>query len=360
MKLIRNPIVLAVAIVAAAFGWLALRPMPAIDAPAPTVAVAPAPAKSSAAPVSPPTAGGTGVAARTGAAVGARAPTAPASVFGEYLQARQYRALYDRLKSSAEGETAEGRLVMWEILRNCATITEGRRYSYRPPVPKREDFLATLAAGDPMREQRIAAYDEFTANRCTGFEGVAITQAELDRVLQASAQAGDPRARALSLEQELWMQRRSQGRDNVALSDASLDTLKQVVATKDPEAIRVAGRVLANTWADTTLRIGADQQPVDSRAFMNAWLVLACEYGQPCGADTPRMQQACALQGHCNAQTWPDYLYYYQSSPYDSQMLANYRAILRNAIETGDWSQLTVVRGLPMPAGRMSFLPGPR
>ena len=93
---------------------------------------------------------------------------------------------------------------------------------------------------------------------------------------------------------------------------------------------------------------------------MNAWLVLACEYGQPCGADTPRMQQACALQGHCNAQTWPDYLYYYQSSPYDTQMLANYRAVLRNVIETGDWSQLTVVRGLPTPAGRVSYLPGPR
>jgi hypothetical protein len=156
------------------------------------------------------------------------------------------------------------------------------------------------------------------------------------------------------------MQRRSQGRDHVALSDGSIDTLKQLVATRDPEAIRVAGRVLANTWADTALRLGPDLQPVEPRAFMNAWLVLACEYGQPCGADTPRMQQACALQGHCNAQTWPDYLYYYQSSPHDSQMLAQYRAILRTAIDTGDWSQLTVVRGLPMPTGRTTFLPGPR
>jgi hypothetical protein len=290
------------------------------------------------------------------AKAGAQSPT----LFGEYLQAKQYRAIYDRLRNSAEGETAEGRLVLWEILRTCATITEGRRYNYRPPVPKREDFLASLTVGDPLREQRIAAYDEFTANRCAGFEGVAITQAELDRALQASAAAGDPRARALALEQELWTQRRAQGRDHVALSDASIDTLRQVVATRDPEAIRVAGRVLANTWADTMLRIGPDQQPVESRAFMNAWLVLACEYGQPCGADTPRMQQACALQGHCNATTWPDHLYFYSASPHESQMLAQYRAILRNVIDTGDWSQLTVVRGLPMPVGRTTFLPGPR
>ena len=56
--------------------------------------------------------------------------------------------------------------------------------------------------------------------------------------------------------------------------------------------------------------------------------MLACEYGQPCGADTPRMQQACALQGHCNAQSYPDYLYHYASTPHDSQMLATYRALL--------------------------------
>jgi hypothetical protein len=361
MRLIRNPIALAVAIALATLGWLALRPLPGLDAAGERAPAASAPAKSSVA--SAPAGGsaaGPAPVPRSPVSSVPRVPVAPTTVYGEFLQAKQYRAIYDRLKSSAEGETAEGRLVLWEILRNCATITEGRRYNYRSPVPKRDDFLATLAAGDPTRDQRIAAFDDFTANRCVGFEGVAITQADLDRVLQASASAGDPRARALSLEQDLWNQRRSQGRDNVALSDASIDTIKQVIATKDPEAIRVAGRMLANTWADTTLRIGADQQPVDPRAFMNAWLVLACEYGQPCGADTPRMQQACALQGHCNAQTWPDYLYYYAASPYDSQMLANYRAILRTAIDTGDWSQLTVVRGLPTPTGRTTFLPGPR
>jgi len=281
-----------------------------------------------------------------------------ASLYGDFLKARQYRAIYDRLLNSAEGETAEGRLVAWEILRTCATVTEGRRYSYRPPVPKREDFVATISATDPQREQRIAAYDEFTTNRCQGFEGVAITQAALDQMLTASADAGDPRARALQLEQTLWQQRRQQGRDTVALSDQHLDTLKQVAATKDPEAIRVAGRVMANVWADTAVRLG--DQTVEQRPFMNAWLVLACEFGQPCGADTPRLQQACALQGHCNAQTYPDYLYYYSSSPHESQLLAQYRAILRNAIDSGDWSQFSVARGLPAPSQRITFVPGPR
>jgi hypothetical protein len=285
-------------------------------------------------------------------------PPRPPTVFDQFLRAAEYRAIYDRLRNSAEGETAEGRLVLWEILRNCATVTEGRRYSYRPPVPKREEFVAGIAPADPQREARIAAYDAFVTNRCQGFEGVAIAQADLDKLLAASAAAGDPRAKALSLEQELWMARRSQGRDSVVLTDNHIDTLKQLAATKDPEAIRVAGRVMANSWADTSIRLG--QQQVEQRPFMNAWLVVACEFGQPCGSDTPRMQQACALQGHCSAQTYPDYVYHYTSSPHESQLIAQYRAILRNAIDTGDWSQVSIVRGIPAQPGRITFVPGPR
>lgn len=356
---IRLPLAVLSVLFLGGVGWLASRP------PAEVVSVASEAAGSAAKPASTRESGVTTFPAAPGGAA-AQMPRGPSSraasptLFNEYLQAKSYRALYDRLRHSAEGETAEGRLVLWEILRNCATITEGRRYNYRPPVPRREDFLASLAPGDPQRDRRIAAFEEFTANKCAGFEGIAVTQAELDRALAASAAAGDPRARALSLEQELWQQRRQQGRDSVALSDAHIDAIKDILRARDPEAIRVAGRVMSNSWADTTLRLGPEQQPIEQRAFMNAWLVLACEYGQPCGADTPRMQQACALQGHCDAQSYPDYLSFYASSPHDSQLLSTYRSVLRQAIESGDWSQISVVRGLPMQQGRINFLPGPR
>ncbi|MEO5694414.1 MAG: hypothetical protein ABIQ72_14895, partial [Usitatibacter sp.] len=278
----------------------------------------------------------------------------------EFLGAKHYRAIYERLLSSPEGQTPEGKLVLYEVLRACATITEGRRPQWKPPQPKRDDFVANIAPGDPQKDKRIAAYDEFTTNHCVGMEGVSITQADLDRMLADAAASGDPRARAMSIEQELQIARRTQGRDAATISDGQIDSLKQVLASKDPEAIRVAGRVLSNAWSDYALRLGPDQQPVDQRAFMNAWLVLACEYGQPCGSDTPRLQQACAFQGHCDAQTFPDYLYFYGSSPYDSQMLVQYRGLLRAAIETGDWSQLNVVRGLPNVPNRTNFFPGPR
>ncbi len=290
----------------------------------------------------------------------ARAMPVKATLFNEYLGAKQYRAIYDRLKGSPEGQTAEGKLVMYEVLKACANITEGKRYQWKPSQPKRDDFVQGIAATDPQRDRRIAAYDDFNANRCAGFEGVNITQADLDKMLADAAAAGDPRARAMSIELELSIARRTQGRDNATISDAQIDSLKGALASHDPEAIRVAGRVLSNSWNDYALRVGPDQTPVESRAFMNAWLVLACEYGAPCGSDTPRLQQACAFQGHCDAQNFPDYLYYYGSSPHDSQLLVQYRAIIQNAIETGDWSQIQVMRGLPPGTNRMTFVPGPR
>jgi hypothetical protein len=284
----------------------------------------------------------------------------PPTLFNEYLGARQYRILYDRLAGSPEGQTAEGQLVLYEILRQCATITEGRRPGFKARPQNRDEFINSIPASDPQRERRIAAFDAFAEDHCKGFEGVTMRHSELMKLLNDAASAGDPRARALSMEQELWQARRG-GRDGgVTLTDAHLEQLRQIAGSGDPEALRVAGRIMANSWQDYSLRIGPDQLPVEQRPLVNAFLVLSCELGAPCGTDTPRMLQACAVQGHCNAQNYPEHLYYYGSTPHDSTLLTQYREILRHAIRTGDWSQLTVVRGAPPPGNRMTFVPGPR
>ncbi|HET7729561.1 MAG TPA: hypothetical protein VFK48_05970, partial [Usitatibacter sp.] len=294
---------------ASSLAWWLLRDEAAPEEGERTAAVAPRSSDGPSAPV-----GAAGSRAVLGAApsrpaVAAPPPkAAPPTLYGEFLKSKSHRALYDRLQGSPESYTPEGKLVLYELLRECATVTGGRR-AWRPSVPKREDFVAGIAATDPMRDKRIAAFDAFTTDRCAGFEGVTIAQADLTKLLEESAAGGDPRARALAIEQELWRSRRSAGDGRTTLSDAQIDSLKQAVATRDPEAIRVAGRVMSNSWSDYALRLGAEQAPVEPKPFMNAWLVLACEYGAPCGADTPRMLQACALQGHCNADSYPDYLF---------------------------------------------------
>jgi len=273
-------------------------------------------------------------------------------LWNEYLGAKGYKALYDRLSGSTEGETAEGRYVLYDILRKCATITERttRQPLVRTMEQRRDQFLASLPANDPLRDKRIAAFDDVATNRCAGLDGVTITQSALNNMLAQAAAAGDPKAQALSLEQSLWQARRAEGRwrSDVAPSDEQVSMLRGAIMSRDPEAMLIAGRVLSSSWHDFSLRIG-DNQVVEQRSFQQAWQLLACDYGYPCGENNQRLLSACAYQGHCNAQSLPDYIYYYGASPYDSQLLSQYREVLRTAIETNNWSMLNVVRG-PVPA----------
>lgn len=293
--------------------------------------------------------------------VAIRAPAPRATLHNDFLQAKSLRPLYDRLNGTPEGATPEGTYVLYEILRRCAEVTERdwKRPLNRPPPAKRDEFLASLAPADPQRERRIAAYEEVTANRCSGLEGVSSTQADLSRMLAEAAAGGDPKARAHSMELELWAARR--GDRKTALTDEQFADLKQIAQSKDPEALLIAGRLMSNTWHEYALRLSPDGPNVDPRAFHNAFTVLACDYGAACGQNNVRILSACAYQGHCDAGNLTDYLTYYAASPHDSELLNQYRGLIRNAVESGDWSRLNIVRGPLAPgAPRVFYTPMPR
>ena len=106
-------------------------------------------------------------------AKGATTPAPRRTLFNEFLHARNYKALYDRLRNSPEGKTPEGEYVLYEMLLRCATITD--RTSRQPVArtasdQKRADFIASIPDNDPQRDKRIAAFDDVTANRCAGME----------------------------------------------------------------------------------------------------------------------------------------------------------------------------------------------
>jgi hypothetical protein len=346
----------------AAFGagaWMVLRPPEAPILPPVNVSVPGSVESARARPEAPAKLAASEVLKIDPRATSARAGVRPvkASAYGDYLSAKQLKPLYDRLKSSPEGQTPEGWYVLYEMLRRCANVTDSK--GGRPwvrPIPKRDEFLATLPANDPDREKRVAAFDDLETNRCAGFENLNVTQAEVNKLLADAVSAGDAKARAIAVEQELLAERRGRGFQGASLTDAQIETLRQVIGTRDAGAMVIAGRLLSNTYNDLTIRIGPEGQVVEPRAFMNAWQILACDYGYPCGSDNTRLLSECALQGHCNASTLQDYLFYYGGSPHDSQLVTQYQGILRNAIETGDWSQVAVARG-PRPPGsqRMFF-----
>ena len=196
-------------------------------------------------------------------------------------------------------------------------------------------------------------------------ESVTIAQAELDKMLANAAAGGDAKAQALSLEQQLWAPERPRhGRlgtrqhrvvERRAGGEPAVD---RGHARSGGDAHRGA-RALSGNWNDYTLRVGPDGAPVEQRAFMQAWQLLACDNGYPCDDTNPRvLSVGCAYQGHCNAQNLADYIYYYGASPNDSQLMNQYVDILRTAIQTGNWSQVNVARGPRPPAPPNGFGPG--
>jgi hypothetical protein len=355
-------IVMAALVIFVAGAWLALKPPELHETPTPGASAATPSADASARSPAPEK-----LSASSVLAIDPRTRSKKAAVpvrqtlAGEFRAAKQYRALYDRLKSSAEGTTAEGAYVLYEIAKRCATIPDKPTWrnapAAKPLEQRRDEFLTSLQPTDPLREKRVAAFEEVNANRCLGFEGVTMAQADLNKMLADAVRLGDPTARALAIEQEVMGARRGRW-DQGTLSESQIDGLKQAIGTRDPSAMLTAGRILSNSYSDLTMRVGADGQIVEPRAMLNAWQILACDYGYPCGEDNTRLQQACAYQAHCDASSLPDYLYYYGSSPHDSQLIAQYQNILRAAIETGDWSQLNLVRG-PRPPGAPTFQFGP-
>ncbi|QJR12258.1 hypothetical protein DSM104443_03343 [Usitatibacter rugosus] len=302
--------------------------------------------------------GGSGVVgARPGAPgiapqAGGRATPAKLSLSGELAVARSYKALYDRLANSPEGQTAEGQYVQYRILRACATISDRRGPAQRAPdlTPQRE-FVASLPETDPTKAKRVAALEQLGEDKCVGLSGIVTTEADLSKRLGDAVAAGSPSARVIQIEQELWQERRASGaRGGPTLSDGQVDALRTAIGSADPEALVLAGRVLGTGFRDVTLRLGPDPTPVEGRALSNAFTLMACDYGYPCGDNNPRILQACAFQGHCDAGNLPDFLAYYQTSPYEQQLQTQYRGVLNTAIATRDWSGLTVQRGTaPLP-----------
>jgi len=282
----------------------------------------------------------------------------------DFANALAWKPIYERLRNTVEGETPEGKYLLYRILRACATVAD------RKPRPqnvvqieeRRMQIASSLPEGDPRRAQRLEAYDKATADQCAGLSGIAVTEAELSQLLKSSLDGGDPKARAWQVEQDMWHERRSAntpGRAGATLNDTQVASLREAFSSRDPEAIAIAGRVLANSFRDLTVRIGPEGEPIENRAFMNAALLLACEYGYPCGENNARVLNACAFQGHCGVASLPDYLFYYASSPYDAQLLDRYRGILRQAVDTGDWSAIAIDRSNRSPNLPSYAYPGP-
>jgi hypothetical protein len=357
--LTRSSLLAAVALVAvAALAWDWTRAKPE-----------PAPAQAARAAAATPAAG-SGASSSSRLAPAGSAPPVPAVNFlkptavkdtstplaREFAAAKSYKALYERLKDSPEGRTAEGQYFLYQMLRACATVAD-RKSTFGPAravspallQERRDRVLAEFPEGAPAREQRLAAIDQLAVDKCEGMGGITLSESDLNGMLKNAVMGGDPKARLVQAEAEMWAERRSagSGRPGITrptLNEGQMDAVRTAFASRDPEAIALAGQMLTYQFRDVSLRLGTDAEPVDASVLRNAALLLACEYGYPCGANAQMVLSGCALQGRCGVQTLADYLYYFSASPYEAQTIDRYRAVLRQVSDSGDTSALGFTR----------------
>jgi hypothetical protein len=260
----------------------------------------------------------------------------------EYATARSLKPLYDRLSAPGGTGTAEAKYILYKLLSSCAKKTDAKPPSgpTKDTSQRRRDLEAMIPESSPDRAKRLALFDQMSS-RCEGLESLTTSKADLDKLLADAAKDGDPKAQARLAAPAMT---NGPNGSKMTITDDQYRALQAAIASRDPEAITIAGTALSNTFDDAVFRIGPTQDELSNRASMEAWRLVACEYGMECGPDSPSLATACVYAGHCAANTVQDQVFYYGVSPYDAQLIDQYRQLFRNAVANNDWSGLALSR----------------
>jgi len=171
-------------------------------------------------------------------------PSRRSALATEMALPKSWKAIYDRLKNTPEGQTPEGQYYLSQILSACANVTD-RKGPPRRPAPGSEEakakFLASVSEKDPNRAARVAAFETTTSvDRCAELRDITTTESEIKALRDQAAAAGDPKARAQQIANEIWATAKPGGPPPgglPAITDAQLDSLQQIARTGDPTAM---------------------------------------------------------------------------------------------------------------------------
>jgi len=272
----------------------------------------------------------------------ARAQPARASAVAlEYRSARDLKAYADALMARRGSLSADENYYLAKALEECqfaTTINEDlAAYSQK----QRREFMSRLPAEDPRNAQRISAYDSVdSSQRCLKFQNAKIAVKDIEDLYQAAAMQGDARAQGrmlvAELNKNLSSSRAVQEAPTTPLDDFSRIT--RLLESKDPEAILIVGQFLAQSALTNQLHIGPTGESPEPAAFLGAFSLVACDFGPDCVQLKPELQLACAHGAYCDAQTFEELYQNFMASPWVYVNAMRYRGIIRNAIQTQDWS----------------------
>jgi hypothetical protein len=307
----------------------------------------------------------------------ARTTSSPSPLMQTYLERKDWPGLFRKIKDAPP--TPESQFLQADLLAACAKRLPSpapAAASANAAVPvksaadakeeRRARFFASLAPNDPQLEKRKTAYDLSNADRCGELSQIEYNADEVNRLLDAAAAGGDPRARSWLLTRQIGDDMQAASKKAIAenrppttqgniVTDAQFATMRELLASQDPIVMADLRNLLSSTIDGGAIRIGPNQQSIDHQAFYNAWGLVACDFGAPCGADSLTIQQDCAAQGRCSANNLYDHTYYYGVSPHGAQLVEQYRQWLGQMIGARDLSQLNLVRGANNPNSTFMF-----
>jgi len=283
--------------------------------------------------------------------------TRPMSVALQAFRDRKnYPALLEQLKAGEQ--SAESLWLQAKIVGECAKRPRDNaaQKNFRIPTPEeeRERFMRRLAPEDPQRSRRIAAFETISNKPCGALSEITKTHDEIYEMFKLAAAGGDPRARAEMIWQEQlkgMLEARNKGLSfpKFEVSDEQFQTMKELLASQDPDVVTILGGHLGGWMDGGALVLDRSGAPVNSRAFGQAWYMVACDLGADCGSNSRELLSACAHSGECDAGNLVDYTYFYGASLYHAQLIDQYRQTLLTMIRSGDFSQFRIVRGASPP-----------
>lgn len=268
-------------------------------------------------------------------------PIKASAVAVEFRNSRDLRTFAEALLARQGSLTADERYFLAKAIEECQFATTINEDLAAYSAKQKKQFLASLTAGDPQNEKRIAAFEAIdNTARCLGFQGSKMSPKDVDALYRAAAQQGDPRAQARIVTAELSKNINKQQPDGPATRQQidDFNLLIGLMESKDPEAVMYVGQFLAQNAIAQTLRVGPNGEVPEPSAFLGAFSLVACDVGQDCTQLHRDLQQACAYAGYCTASGLEELYQNFLASPWTYTQAMRYRGLIHTAIRDRNWS----------------------
>jgi hypothetical protein len=280
-------------------------------------------------------------------------PAKPSDAALEFRAARDLRAYADSLSSRRAQLNADERYHLAKTLEECLFVASMNEDLVAYAAKQRRLFLANLPAGDAQNAKRIAAFEASdNTQRCARFQGVKISQKDIDELYAAAAREGDPRAQARLLVADMNKHNANNPQPKptgdgsggtTRVDGGDLSRLISLMETRDPEAMMIVGSFLASSAFSQQIRVGQNGEVPEPSAFLGAFSLVACDFGPDCVALNREALNACAYAGYCNAQSFEELYQNFLASPWAYSQALRYRGIIHDAINTRNWALIGLI-----------------